>query len=57
MPDYESILFLEILDRWWARLREERRFSREVEDRLRRFIRSHSQELQGYSVDTSEQWQ
>ena len=34
---------------------EERRFSREVEDRLRRFIRSHSQELQGYSVDTSEQ--
>ena len=57
MPDYESILFLEILDRWWARLREERRFSREVEDRLRRFIHSHSQELQGYSVDTSEQWQ
>ena len=57
MPDYESILFLEILDRWWARLREERRVSREVEDRLRRFIRSHSQELQGYSVDTSEQWQ
>ena len=41
-----------------ARLREaweERRFSREVEDRLRRFIRSHSQELQVYSVDTSEQ--
>ena len=34
---------------------EERRFFREVEDRLRRFIRSHSQELQGYGVDTSEQ--
>ena len=51
MPDYESILFLEILDRWWARLREERRFSREVEDGLRRFIRS----LHGYGVDTSEQ--
>ena len=29
----------------------ERRFSRDVEDR--RFIRSHSLELQGYSVDTS----
>ena len=28
----------------------ERRFSRDVEDR--RFIRSHSLELQGYSVDT-----
>ena len=35
----------------WARLREERRFSREVEDGLRRFIRS----LHGYGVDTSEQ--
>ena len=38
-----------------ARLREaleERRFSREVEDRLRRFIRSHNQKLQGYGVDT-----
>ena len=32
---------------------EERRFSREVEDRLRSVIRSHSLELQGYSVDTS----
>ena len=31
----------------------ERRFSRDVEDR--RFIRSHSLELQGYSVDTSNQ--
>ena len=29
----------------------EQRFSRDVEDR--RFIRSHSLELQGYSVDTS----
>ena len=43
-----------VVERLWEAW-EELRFSCEVEDRLSRFIRSHSLELQGYSVDTSEQ--